>query len=184
MPVLEVVPTSESITPAPNVGSNDTSDVDAAMERILHLAEEVNGQCRVCWVNGEVGQVHFTYRCDSGICSGNDWKLFKAKTHFPRGLACFLCFAPFGPPFNHEMPTSGSKYKAELCDYPDLLKELTYIVYQNQAIRNAIFATLGHPPPSTLVTYWRFLGKRHAGGLLGVYAVLDAYLGLRAAGTV
>jgi hypothetical protein len=72
----------------------------------------------------------------------------------------------------------------ELCDYPDLLKELTYILYQKQTIRNAIFNTLAHPPPTTLVTYWRFLGKKQAGGLLGVYEVLDAYLDLRAAGVV
>jgi hypothetical protein len=72
--------------------------------------------------------------------------LFKAKTHFPRGLACFLCFAPYGPPFNHETPPAGLKYRGELCDYPDLLKELTYILYQKQTIRNAIFNTLAHPP--------------------------------------
>ena len=185
-PVLGIVPTSESVTPSPNVGSNDTSvtDLDATMQRILHLAEEADGQCRICWVNGQVGQAHFTYRCDSGICSGNDWKLFKAKTRLPHGVACFLCFAPYGPPFNHEVPPAGSKYKAELCDYPDVLKELTYVLYRKQAIRNAIFTRLGHTPPSTLVMYWRFLGKKRAGGLLGVYEVLDAYLDLKEAGVV
>ena len=60
-PVLGIVPTSESVTPSPNVGSNDTSvtDLDATMQRILHLAEEADGQCRICWVNGQVGQRAF-----------------------------------------------------------------------------------------------------------------------------
>jgi hypothetical protein len=103
------------------------------------------------------------------------------QTRFPRGLACYLCFAPYGPPFNHEVPGPGTRYKGEYCDYPDVLKELTYVVYQNKETREAIFAKLGHPTPATLTSYWRFIGKTYSGGLLGLYEVLATYLDLREA---
>ena len=104
------------------------------------------------------------------------------QTRFPSGVACFLCFAPYGPPFNHEVPRAGTRYKGEFCDYSDVLKEMTYIVYQNRRAREAIFARLDHPAPTTLISYWRFLGKRRAGGLLGLYEVLAAYLDMRETG--
>jgi hypothetical protein len=165
----------------PSVGAS-IADADAVMQRILRLAGELDGQCRACWVNGDVGRMHYTYRCDTGICSGSGWRVFKAKTTFPPGLACFLCFATYGPPFNHEVPQTGSKYKGELCDYPDLLKELVYILFHSEVRRNAIFARLGHSAPTTIVSYWRFIGKKQASGLLGVYEVLSAFLDLREAG--
>ena len=59
---------------------------------------------------------------------------------------------------------------------------MTYIVYQNRRAREAIFARLDHPAPTTLISYWRFLGKRRAGGLLGLYEVLAAYLDMRETG--
>jgi hypothetical protein len=151
----------------------------AIMERILRLAGELEGQCRVCWAEGKAGRMHFSYRCDSGICSGNGWKLFKAKTAFPSGLVCFLCFTTYGPPFNHEVPPPGVKYKGQLCDYSDGLKELAYVIYHSEAKRNAVFARLGHTVPATLVSYWRFIGRKQASGLLGLYEVLSAYLDTR-----
>lgn len=152
------------------------------MQRILRLAKELDGQCRVCWVNGKVGRMHYTYRCDSGVCSSSGWKMFKAKATFPPGMACFLCFGMYGPPFNHEVPPTGSKYKGDLCDYPDILKELSYIIFHSEPHRNIVFARLGHATPPTVVSYWRFIGKRRPSGLLGVYEVLSAYLDLKEAG--
>jgi hypothetical protein len=174
---------------APSLPSGTTAmanpDVgQATLERIASLAGELVGQCRICWVNGKLGRGHFTYRCKTGICSTNEWKTFKAQTTFPSGVVCFLCFGLYGPPFNHEMPAPGSRYKGDLCDYPDVLKELTFILYKKTAIRNAIFARLGHPSPSSTMSYWRFLGRRYAGGLLGVYEVLATYLDLREAGSI
>jgi hypothetical protein len=101
------------------------------------------------------------------------------QTRFPSGVACFLCFAPYGPPFNHEFPRPGTRYKGEFCDYPDVLKELTYVIYQNKRAREAVFVKLGHPVPTTLTLYWRFLGKRRGGDLLGLYEVLVAYLDVK-----
>jgi hypothetical protein len=83
--------------------------------------------------------------------------MFKAKATFPPGLACFLCFGTYGPPFDHEVPPTGSKYKGELCDYPDMLKELAYIIFHSEAHRNVVFARLGHATPTTVVSYWRFI---------------------------
>jgi len=90
-----------------------------------------------------------------------------------------MCFAPFGPPFNHEVPPRGERYNGDLCEYPDVLKELAYIIYKNERVRAAVFAKLGHADPSTLALYWRFIGKISPGGLLGVYEVLAAYLELK-----
>ena len=104
------------------------------------------------------------------------------QTRFPLGLVCYLCFAPFGAPFNHEVPAQGTKYKGELCKYPDVLKELTYIVYQNEQMRAAVFARLRRPNPSTLTMYWRSLARILPSGLLGIYEVLAAFLDLKEAG--
>jgi hypothetical protein len=186
LPVEELIATARTASEQPNIAVAESEDSslptgqskDATMDRILHLAQELAGQCCVCWVNGDVGKAHFTYRCASNICSGNEWRSFKSKIHFPCGLVCFLCFAPYEPPFNHEAPPAGSRYQGELCEYPDVLKELTYVLYQNQALRNAIFAKLGQSVPTSLVSYWRFIGKQGKSGLLGVYEVLAAYLDL------
>jgi hypothetical protein len=102
--------------------------------------------------------------------------------HFPSGTVCYLCFAPYGPPFNHEFPPAGSRYTGELCDYPDVLKELSYILYHDTAVKDAIFARLGAPTPATLVLYKRFIGRRRAGDLLGLYEVIATYLDIREAG--
>lgn len=164
--------------------SRDTlaKDVEATLQRIAHLAKELDGQCSVCWVNGEVQRAHHPGSCDSRVCTGNGWRSFKAKINFPSGLICPLCLALYGPPFNHRKPLPGSRYIGEFCDYTDILKKLAYTVYRKQEIRKAIFDKLGHSTPSTVASYRRFVGKKSAGGLLGVYQVLDAYLDLREAG--
>jgi hypothetical protein len=104
------------------------------------------------------------------------------QVRFPNGIACFLCFAPYGPPFNHEIPPSGIRYKGTLCDYPDCLKELAYMIYGNEQVRDAVFTRLGRPVPATLTSYWRFIGAAPTGGLLGVYHAIAAYLDLREMG--
>ena len=157
----------------------DPDTAQATLRRILSVAEELGGQCRVCWFRGEIGKPHYTYYCKTGICSGTEWKSFKLLTKFPANLVCYLCYSLYGPPFNHANPPAGTKYKGDLCDNPDILKELTYIVYQDVTVRNAVFARLNESVPTTLTSYWRFIGKKRVGGLLGVYEVLAAYLELR-----
>jgi len=120
-----------------------------------------------------------TYHCHTGVCSGGGWKSFKLQTRFPSGTVCYLCFAPYGAPFNHEVPPAGSRYKGELCDFPHVLKELAYIIYQHQDVRNTVFARLAHPAPVTTASYWRFISRRRPGGLLGLYEVIAAYLDSR-----
>ena len=164
--------------------SRETSakDVEATLQRIAYLARELDGQCSVCWVNGEVQRAHHPGSCNSRVCTGNGWRSFKAKIKFPSGLICPLCLALYGPPFNHRKPLPGARYMGEFCDYADNLKKLAYTVYRKQEIRNAIFDKLGRSTPSTVASYRRFVGKKSAEGLLGVYQVLDAYLDLREAG--
>jgi hypothetical protein len=66
-----------------------------------------------------------------------------------------------------------------LCDYPDVIKELVYIVYRDEGLRNRVFSKLGHSTPGNLILYNRYIGKK-SGGTFGAYNVLDAYLDLRA----
>lgn len=104
--------------------------------------------------------MHYTYRCDSGMCSSPSWKMFKAKATFPPGLVCFLCFGTYSPPFNHKAPPAGAMYRGDLCDYPNMLKELVYIILHSEVHRNLVFTRLGHATPPTVLLYWRFIGKR------------------------
>jgi hypothetical protein len=68
-----------------------------------------------------------------------------------------------------------------LCEYPDVLKEVAFILYSDKALREKIFAHLGIGPPSTMFLYKRYITKRQSGGILGVYRVIDAYLDIREA---
>jgi hypothetical protein len=146
------------------------------------MAEEVMELCRICWVRGQATRPHPTYRCQTRLCSGDEWKSYKSQMRFPPGLVCFLCLAPYGPPFNHDKPARGDPYTGEFCDYPDVLKELSFVLYHDGDIKAAIFTRLGAPIPDTITTYKRFMGKKWRGGLLGLYEVLVAYLDLKEEG--
>jgi hypothetical protein len=154
----------------------DEVSTEQKLQRVLTLAEELSEQCRICWFRGEVQRPHATYRCPTGVCSGDEWKSFKKNAYFPGRTVCFLCFASFAPPFNHEVPPPGSRYSGELCEYPDVLKELAYIIYQDRTARSIVFTKLGVPTPTTLASYKRFIGRKHAGGILGLYEAISAYL--------
>jgi hypothetical protein len=64
------------------------------------------------------------------------------------------------------------------------LKELVYILYQEEALREKIFTRLGVAGPSSLPLYQRFIGKKRHGGILGAYEVVHAFLELRESGEV
>lgn len=158
------------------------SDSNAKLCRILEVVEEVVDECRICWVNRTASHPHTTYRCPTKICSGVGWKRFKANLQFPSGKICYFCFAPFGPPFNHRQPPPGTQRSADLCDYPDVLKELLYILYHNESLRKKVFSKLGHSTPSSLSLYKRYISKMQCIGILGAYNVIDAYLDVREGG--
>ena len=151
------------------------------LDRILTMAGDLLEQCRVCWVRRQVTQPHPTHRCRSRVCSGEEWKRFKSSLRFPPGIICFFCLATYGPPFNHEKPADGEA-SGDLCDYPDVLKELLYIIFKEERVRTATSERLGTEAPNTVLSYKRFIGKRQVGGLLGLYEVLGAYLELRETG--
>jgi hypothetical protein len=73
----------------------------------------------------------------------------------------------------------GEKATPELCDYPDALKEVVYILYRDSSLREKVFAKLGVLAPANLYLYKRYITKLSDGGLLGVYKVVDAYLRVR-----
>jgi len=89
--------------------------------------------------------------------------------------------APYCPPFNHAPPPPGVRRTADLCDYPDVLKELSYILYANQSLRQKVFGRLGHAMPQTLEEYKRHISSRQNGGTFGAYNVIYAYLEVREA---
>jgi hypothetical protein len=80
--------------------------------------------------------------------------------------------------------SAGAQQTSDLCEYPDVLKELVYILYQDEVFREKIFSRLGVAGPSSLSLYQRFIGKRRHGGIFGAYEVVNAYLELRESGGV
>ena len=158
---------------------NGDKDKDDKLRGILAIAENIADQCRVCWVNKKVARPHPTYRCPSGICTTQDWKAFKSDLPFPGGVLCYYCLALFDPPFNHKRAPRGTKQTPELCEHPDVLKELTYILYENQPLRERIFTKLGLTLPSNMYQYKRFIAKRQGGGIYGAYSVISTYLDIR-----
>jgi hypothetical protein len=146
------------------------------LTRILSVVQEVKDQCRICWVNGTT-RSHSTYRCFSQASRGG-WELFKRGLLFEAGEVCFFCLAPYCPPFNHAQPSPGTPRSHKLCEYRDVLKELVYILYENQPLRQRIFARLGDTMPSSLIRYQRYISEKE-GGIFGAYNVVDAYLDIR-----
>ena len=151
--------------------------------RVLCGAEVLTGKCRSCWVDrvssDEAGRPshakgldpihrqHTTDRCHLSLCTGDEWGLFSAS--FPSESFCLLCTAQKRV---HQEPTPSSRFRGEYCEYSNILKELAYLIYKDEKIRDYIFSDLGEHPPS-LSTYWKFISKRYRGGILGLYVVLD-----------
>ena len=133
---------------------------DQKLCRILDAVQEISDQCRICWVHRETTRPHLTFRCPKGICSSNDWNRFKVGLRFPKNTVCYFCLAPFAAPFDHTRAPPGTRPSPDDCDYPDVLKELVYILYQNKSLRGKIFSKLGVSEPSSLPMYQRFIGKR------------------------
>lgn len=153
---------------------------NAKLCRILSVVQDIVDQCRICWVNRHTSRPHSTFRCSTRICSGREWQAFKSNIQFPRGIVCYFCFATFGPPFNHALPPSPpGTSQSQSCEYPDVLKELVYIVYQNPALRQKVFEKIGCSEPSNLSMYKRYISKLQQ-GILGLYGVVCAYLDVRA----
>jgi len=80
--------------------------------------------------------------------------------------------------------SAGTQQASDLCEYPDVLKELVYILYQDEDLRAKIFTRLGVARPSSVSLYQRFIGKRRHGGIFGAYEVVNAFLELRESGEV
>jgi len=176
-----------TLTTTASFSSLSSEDIDGAqntvkLSRILSVVQEIVAECRICWVSRTRSAPHTTFRCSEKICSGEEWVRFKANIRFPPGKVCFYCFAPFGAPFNHTRAPINKRQSPDQCDYPDVLKELTYIIYQNASVRQSVFAKLGHSMPSNLNEYKQFITGQQSGGILGVYEVIFAYIGVREEG--
>ena len=152
------------------------------LSRILSVVQEIVFECRICWVSRTISAPHTTFRCNKRTCSGEDWVKFKSSIRFPPGKVCFYCFAPYSAPFNHTQAPTNKRQSPDQCDYPDVLKELTYIIYQDVVLRQRVFAKLGHPMPSNLIEYKQFITSRQSEGIFGVYEVIFAYIDVREEG--
>ena len=152
------------------------------MAKIHDLILDIDGRCRICFHRKEMLPRHFTYRCSTKTCSTLVWKAFKKQLPFPKpSPICPFCFAPFGSPF-HSPEASVERFSFKDCIFQDALKELTYIIYDDSATREAVFNRINHPMPTTLDLYKRFICRQVAGGIFGVYEVLNAYIDLRVEG--
>lgn len=66
-----------------------------------------------------------------------------------------------------------------MCKFPDVLKELAWIVFQDKEALRAIFCILHRSVPVNVDSYKRYLGQCNENGVLGVYEVLHAYTVVR-----
>ena len=155
-----------------------------ALDRIHNAMLEMVDECRVCWANREVKRPHHTYRCPTKMLSERAWEVFKADLRFPSGVLCYFCLIPYGPPFLHARAPLGSQATPELCDFPDALKELAYVLYRDESLRGKVFAKLGVAEPSSLYLYKRYITRSSKKSLLGVYQVIDAFLRVREEGSL
>jgi hypothetical protein len=73
----------------------------------------------------------------------------------------------------------GTRQTPEFCEYPDVLKELVYILYQDRSLHEKVFGKLGVPPPSTLHRYKWYITREQEGGIFGAYEVVHTYLDVR-----
>jgi hypothetical protein len=149
------------------------------IERVLMTVMTILEVCRVCWVRNEVSHAHPTCYCPTRVCSDGGWDTFKSGVQFPGGILCDFCLAPYEPPFCHKRTPPGTPKSTTLCNYPDVIKELGYILYRDPTIRTKVCDRLGVSQPSTLSDYEFFLTRRRSGGTFGIYEVVDAYLDIR-----
>ena len=182
---LSLFSSSSSALPLPSSSTSSVPEHDIrnedkeALNRIHNAMLEMIYECRVCWANREVKRPHPTYRCPTKTLSERGWELFKADLRFPHGVLCYFCLIPYGPPFLHARAPLGSQPTPQLCDFPDALKELAYVLYRDDSLRGKVFAKLGVAEPSSLYLYKRYITRSSKEGLLGVYKVIDAYLRVR-----
>jgi hypothetical protein len=69
-----------------------------------------------------------------------------------------------------------------MCEYPDALKELVYIIYENRALRRKVFAKLGAPEPTLVHRYMQYITAVGDGQLPAFYKIIDACLRVRGQG--
>jgi hypothetical protein len=140
------------------------------------------GGCRTCWVDRVVTRPHNTHHCPKETLLNREWEKIKSGLRFPSGVLCFYCFVPYEAPFYHERAPEGSKQTPRMCEYPDALKELVYIIYENRALRRKVFAKLGVPEPTLLHRYMQCITAVGDGQLPAVYKIIDACLRVREEG--
>ena len=170
---------SSSLNPSGNAvsahsASRPESHVSFSFSKCFQLAAVVSrGHCRKCWHDRrENWETHFTFDCPSGILRDQDWKAFKMLNRFPFGFLCWYCYSPFQTPFHHAF---GSIRGSDRCQFPDALKEFSYILWEDVQTRLEVFNTLGEQVPTSLQSYTGYLSTLTEGGTLGLFAVLSAY---------
>ena len=170
-----------TLTSSSSFTSENSGDAtDLKLNRIFSLLQEIfHERCRICWVEKTRTHPHGTFRCPRALCSGSEWNSFKTNLRFPAGKVCYFCMVPYCAPFNHERPLPGTSRTPDLCYFPDVLKELSYILYAKRLLRQKIFQRLGLSMPLTLEAYKRYIARRPNGGIFGAYEVIYAYLEVR-----
>jgi hypothetical protein len=141
-------PSSSFSTPAALICSNDAEyNEQEALNRIHNALLDMIDECRTCWVDRVVTRPHNTCHCHKKTLRGREWEKMKSALRFPSVL-CIYCLVRYEAPFYHERAPEGSKQTPRMCEYPDALKELVYIIYENRALRRKVFAKLGVPEPT------------------------------------
>jgi hypothetical protein len=172
---------SQSLTAASSIQSNYFQEHEIRkIERVLRMVVTMTGVCRVCWVKNEESHTHTTDRCPTRVCSGSSWDTFGSGIQFPGDILCETCLVPHELLYYHKSTSPGTKKSSSLCDYPHIIKELAYILYQDPIILAKVFERLEVSQPSTPSGYETFLTRRPGGEeTFGIYEVVGAYFEIR-----
>ena len=80
---------SSSSTSFSSISSGSGDIGDQKLGRIMAAVQEIVGECRICWIQRDTTKhPHRTFRCSTGICSGNNWRRFKVGLQFPKNVVC------------------------------------------------------------------------------------------------
>jgi hypothetical protein len=159
LPILTTYPDlSSPMLPSLDSVQSPADIAEEKREGLLDMIMDVSGHCPICWYRNIKPDDHWAFHCPSGVCGKSQlWMDFKTNLKLGSGV-CFRCGVPFDSPCNHPRPQAGQPIKGN-CNYQDLLKEISFLIYNNACHRDVIFTALGVQAPKSLPRYKHWLSQ-------------------------
>jgi hypothetical protein len=113
---------------------------------------------------------------------GEAYRLFKSRLTFPPGILCYICAVPLVITPAHHLPIVNPNLCKDglACLYPDIIKPISFHVYNRHSIRAAVFAKLGlrFDTFDDIYAYQLWLIQRSSPSTLNIHEVVVAYFRL------